>query len=170
MQDDHPFKSAAIKEALKRYEESLKKENEESGSYLKQLQTRIEKDQRDFDKEREDKAKKQRVFRESIQKQIKDREGRAEPLSLAGEMTGLTPEQPEGERNILRSKQKIQQEHLKTLLQKQISQKEENAKEEKSKQMQEELEMIKDNKRQMDLQLQKAKQEKEKAKKSMEAN
>lgn len=58
IQDSDPYKSAAIKEALKRYEENLKKETQESGQFMDELRQKIEKDQLEFDKEREKRVQK----------------------------------------------------------------------------------------------------------------
>lgn len=45
MQDSNPLKSAALKEALKRYEENLQKENKHEGSHLKDHKHKVEYDE-----------------------------------------------------------------------------------------------------------------------------
>lgn len=45
MQDNNPLKSAALKEALKRYEENLQKENKHEGSHLKDHKHKVEYDE-----------------------------------------------------------------------------------------------------------------------------
>jgi len=45
MQDSNPLKSAALKEALKRYEDNLKKENKHEGSHLKDHKHKVEYDE-----------------------------------------------------------------------------------------------------------------------------
>jgi len=67
IQDTHPFKSAAIKEALTRYETNLKKESSETGNFIKELQRKATQDQQEFDKEKQIKVQKQRTFRDHIE-------------------------------------------------------------------------------------------------------
>jgi|TARA_B110000305_G_C18897760_1_gene384900 hypothetical protein len=45
MQDNNPLKSAALKEALKRYEDNLQKENKHEGSHLNDHKHKIEYDE-----------------------------------------------------------------------------------------------------------------------------
>ena len=60
LQDNNPLKSAALKEALTRYEQSLKKNNEVLGAHLKDHQQRISFDNEEINREKEVKINKQK--------------------------------------------------------------------------------------------------------------
>jgi hypothetical protein len=70
MQDNNPLKSAALKEALRRYEESLKKENNFEGVHLKDHHNKIEFDENQLNLEKETKLSKQAKFKKEIEEQI----------------------------------------------------------------------------------------------------
>jgi hypothetical protein len=64
LQDDNPLKSAALKEALTRYEKSLKKDNVALGTQLKDHHQRISFDNEELNREKEVKINKQKQFRQ----------------------------------------------------------------------------------------------------------
>lgn len=70
VQDTNPLKSAALKEALKRYEENLKRENSFEGIHLKDHQYKIEFDEQQMNREKETKINKQNKFKQEIQEQM----------------------------------------------------------------------------------------------------
>lgn len=70
MQDSHPIKSAALKEALKRYEDNLKKESGHEGVHLNDHKYKIEFDQNQINQEKETKINKQKKFNEAIKEQM----------------------------------------------------------------------------------------------------
>ena len=63
IQDSNPTKSAALKEALNRYEESLKKESKILGYHLKDHKKKIEQDESEIHREKEVKVNKQKQFK-----------------------------------------------------------------------------------------------------------
>jgi hypothetical protein len=67
LQDSNPLKSAALKAALKRYEETLKRENSYEGVHLKDHQFKIELDEQQLNREKETKINKQLKFKQEIQ-------------------------------------------------------------------------------------------------------
>ena len=70
MQDSNPLKSAALKEALKRYEDNLQKENKHEGSHLNDHKHKIEHDENQLNLEKETKINKQKKFNQEIQEQM----------------------------------------------------------------------------------------------------
>ncbi len=70
IQDHNPLKSAALKEALNRYEENLKKESKQLGYHLKDHHSKIEKDEAEISREKEEKTNKQKQFKQQIEEQI----------------------------------------------------------------------------------------------------
>jgi hypothetical protein len=64
LQDNNPLKSAALKEALNRYEQSLQKDNKALGNALKDHQQRISFDNEELNREKEVKINKQKQFRQ----------------------------------------------------------------------------------------------------------
>ena len=66
MQDTNPLKSAALKEALKRYEDTLQKESKHEGSHLKDHKIKIEHDENQLNLEKETKINKQKKFNQEI--------------------------------------------------------------------------------------------------------
>ena len=93
MQDTNPLKSAALKEALRRYEESLKKENGYEGVHLKDHQHKVEFDQEQLNIEKETKLRKQMKFKKEIQEQMElNVSAQLSPLTAC---IGATPRAPE---------------------------------------------------------------------------
>lgn len=70
MQDTNPLKSAALKEALQRYENNLQKENKHEGGHLKDHKHKIDFDENQLNQEKETKINKQTKFRQEIQEQM----------------------------------------------------------------------------------------------------
>lgn len=70
MQDTNPLKSAALKEALKRYEDNLKTDNKFEGGHLKDHKHKIDFDENQLTQEKETKINKQTKFRQEIQEQM----------------------------------------------------------------------------------------------------
>jgi hypothetical protein len=64
------LKSAALKEALSRYEDSLKKESKFEGHHLKDHQHKVEFDEAQLNQEKETKINKQMKFKEEITEQM----------------------------------------------------------------------------------------------------
>ena len=58
MQDNNPLKSAALKEALKRYENTLQRENKHEGSHLKDHKQKVDFDENQLNQEKETKINK----------------------------------------------------------------------------------------------------------------
>ena len=70
MQDSNPLKSAALKEALSRYEDTLKKESKFDGHHLKDHQNKVEYDEAQMNMEKETKINKQNKFHQEITEQM----------------------------------------------------------------------------------------------------
>jgi hypothetical protein len=60
LQDSNPLKSAALKEALTRYEQSLKKNSDKLGAHLKDHHQRVSFDAEQINREKEAKINKQK--------------------------------------------------------------------------------------------------------------
>ena len=69
-QDSNPLKQAAMKEALSRYETSLKKDSQTLGAHLKDHQKKIEFDDSERNNEKEIKLRKQQQFKKTIEDQM----------------------------------------------------------------------------------------------------